>query len=60
MEPARRASHMVGEFIQVRRGDEQTTAARIAYELEKSMEAAVRAACYRAEYEQTYNNYVQN
>ena len=43
---------MVGQFIQVRRGDEETTAARITDELEKSTEATVCEARYRAEYEQ--------
>ena len=50
LEPVGRAVHMVGQFIQVRRGDEETTVARITYELEES--TAVREAHYRAEYEQ--------
>ena len=52
MERVGRAIHMVGQFIQVWRGDEEATAARITYELEESTEATVREARYRAEYEQ--------
>ena len=52
MEHVGRAIHMVGQFIQVRHGDAETTAARITYELEKSTQATVREARYRAEYEQ--------
>ena len=52
LEPVGRAIHMAGQFIQVRRGDEETTAARITYELEEFTEAVVREARYKAEYEQ--------
>ena len=51
LEPVGMAIRMVGQFIQVSRGDEQTTAARVTYELEESTAAAVREAQYQEEYE---------
>ena len=37
-----RSIDMIGQFIQIRRGDEEATAARITYELEESIASAVR------------------
>ena len=39
-----RSINMIGQFIQIRRGDEEATAARITYELEESTASAVREA----------------
>ena len=41
----------IGHFIQVRRGDEEATAARVAYELNESNAATVREGQLRQEYE---------
>ena len=42
--------NMIGQFIQIRRGDEETTAAKITYELEESTASAVREAQLQQEY----------
>ena len=50
-EPVGVAIRMVGNFIQVNHWDEQTTAARVTYELDESTATAVREAQYQQEYE---------
>ena len=45
-----RSINMIGQFIQIRRGDEEATAARITYELEESTASAVREAQLQQEY----------
>ena len=42
LEPVDIAIRMVGDFLQVRQGDEEATAARVTYEVNESTAAAVR------------------
>ena len=45
-----RSINTIGQFIQIRRGDEETTVARITYELEESAASAAREAQLQQEY----------
>ena len=45
-----RSISVIGQFIQIRKRDEETTAARITYELEESTASAVREAQLIQEY----------
>ena len=51
LEPVDIAIRMVGDFLQVRQGDEEATAARVTYEVNESTAAAVREMQFRQEYE---------